>query len=37
MTVNLKPGDDRNREALNKILERYPSIKQRLENEKQER
>lgn len=37
MTINLKPGDDRNREALNKILERYPSIKQRLENEKQER
>ena len=33
-TVNLKPGDDRNREALEKILEHYPAIKQRLENGK---
>lgn len=34
MSVNLKPGDDRNREALNKILEHYPVIKQRIVNEK---
>lgn len=33
-TVNLKPGDDRNREALYKILEHYPAIKQRIENGK---
>lgn len=30
-TVNLKPGDDRNREALDKILKYYPSIKERIE------
>ena len=30
-TVNLKPGDDRNREALDKIFEHYPSIKERIE------
>lgn len=29
-TVNLKPGDDRNREALDKILKHYPAIKQRI-------
>ena len=29
-TVNLKPGDDRNREALDKILKHYPSIKERI-------
>lgn len=33
-TINLKPGDDRNREALDRILEHYPNIKQKLENEK---
>lgn len=33
-SVNLKPGDDRNLNALNKILEHYPTIKQRLENGK---
>lgn len=33
-TVNLKRGDDRNREALDRILEHYPIIKQKLENEK---
>ena len=33
MTTNLKPGDDRNRKALEKILEHYPNIKQKLENE----
>ena len=31
-TVNLKSGDDRNREALEKILKHYPTIKQRIEN-----
>lgn len=36
-TINLKPGDDRNREALEKILKHYPTIKQRIENEKQSR
>ena len=30
-TVNLKPGDDRNREALDKIFKHYPSIKERIE------
>ena len=29
-TVNLKPGDDRNREALDKIFEHYPAIRQRV-------
>ena len=33
-TINLKPGDDRNREALEKILEHYPLIKQRFEGRK---
>lgn len=33
-TVNLEPGDDRNRKALEKILEKYPNIKERLENSK---
>ena len=33
-TINLKPGDDKNREALKKILEYYPAIKQKLKNEK---
>lgn len=33
-TVNLKPGDDRNREALEKIIEHYPAIKKKLENNK---
>lgn len=33
-TINLKPGDDRNREAFEKILEAYPIVKQRIENEK---
>lgn len=32
-TINLKPGDDRNREALELILKQYPVIKQRVENE----
>lgn len=32
-TINLKPGDDRNREAFEKILEAYPIVKQRIENE----
>ncbi|MBE6288523.1 MAG: glycosyltransferase [Mediterranea massiliensis] len=32
-TVNLKPGDDRNREALDKILKHYPAIKQKLQHE----
>ena len=31
-TVNLKTGDDRNRKALDKTLEHYPSIKKRIEN-----
>lgn len=31
-TVNLKPSDDRNRNVLEKILEQYPSIKQRIEH-----
>lgn len=29
-SVNLKPGDDRNKESLDRILERYPNIKSRL-------
>ncbi len=33
-TVNLKPGDDRNRIALENILEYYPSIKQRIKDGK---
>jgi len=33
-TINFKSGADLNRVALEKILERYPIIKQRLENEK---
>ena len=33
-TINLKPGDDRNRDALDKILEHYPHIRQRIEDEK---
>jgi len=33
-TTNFKSGADLNRVALEKILERYPIIKQRLENEK---
>lgn len=32
-TINLKPGDDRNREALHKILEHYPKLKQRIGHE----
>lgn len=31
--INLNPDDDRNRKALNRILEYYPEIKQRLERE----
>lgn len=33
-TVNLRPGDDRNRLALDKILEYYPIVKQRIYQEK---
>lgn len=33
-TVNLKPEDDRNRKALELVLERYPIIRKRLENSK---
>ena len=33
-TVNLEPGNDRNRKALERILEKYPNIKERLENSK---
>lgn len=33
-TVNFKAGTDRNRTALDNILERYPIIKERIENEK---
>lgn len=29
-SVNLKPGDDRNRKALEKILEHYPEIRKKL-------
>lgn len=32
MTLNLKPGDDRNRQALEKILAHYPNIRKRIEN-----
>ena len=32
MTLNLKPGDDRNRHALEKILAHYPNIRKRIEN-----
>lgn len=32
--VNLKSGVDRNRVALDRILERYPRIRERIENEK---
>ncbi len=32
-TINLKPGDDRNRDAFDKILAYYPHIKQRIEQE----
>ena len=31
-TTNFKSGEDRNIAALNKILEKYPIIKQRVEN-----
>lgn len=31
-TINLKPGDDRNREALDKILDYYPQIRKKIEN-----
>lgn len=31
--VNLKPGDDRNRAAFDRILERFPAIRQKLEEE----
>lgn len=30
MTINLKPGDDRNRQALESILKRYPNITQKI-------
>lgn len=30
MTINLKPGDDRNLQALNRILKQYPNILQKL-------
>lgn len=33
-TVNFKAGTDRNRAALDKILERYPEIRRRIESEK---
>ena len=33
-TINLKSGDDRNREALDKILNYYPLIRKKLENNK---
>lgn len=33
-TANLEPGNDRNRKALERILEKYPNIKERLENSK---
>ncbi len=33
-TVNLKPGDDRNKTALDNILEHYPTIRRRVENGK---
>lgn len=32
-TINLKPGDDRNRQALDRILERFPSIRQKIEKD----
>lgn len=34
MSINLNPKDDRNRKALEKILEYYPDIKQKIENGK---
>lgn len=34
MSVNLNPADDRNRKALDKILEHYPAIRKILEEEK---
>lgn len=33
-TVNLKPGDDRNKEALDRILAHYPELRQRLKQRK---
>lgn len=33
-TINIKSGEDRNRDTLDRILEYYPAIKQRLENGK---
>ena len=33
MSINLKPGDDRNRKAFENILEQFPKIRQRIENE----
>lgn len=33
-TINLKPGDDRNRKAFDLILEHYPEIKKRVEHGK---
>ena len=30
-TINLKPGDDRNREAFENILKHYPHIRRRIE------
>jgi hypothetical protein len=33
-TTNFKSGTDLNRTALNKILEKYPTIKQKIENER---
>ena len=33
-TINLKQGEDRNRDALDKILAHYPAIRQKLENRK---
>lgn len=32
--VNLEPGNDRNRDAFEKILAKYPALRQMLENEK---
>ena len=33
-TINLKPGDDRNRDAFEKILARFPMVRQRIIQEK---
>lgn len=37
MSINLKPGDDRNREAFDKIMTRFPLIRRRLEQERKVR